>query len=49
METFLEFVKEVFKGVVRAISVFLFSKTFLERKKTTLSRRKQKGDPQNKD
>lgn len=48
METFLEFFKEVLKGIVRAISAFLFRKTFLERKKTTLRRRKQRGGSHNK-
>jgi hypothetical protein len=43
METFLDFLKEIMKGMVRAISAHFFQKTFLEKKKTTLRRRKQKG------
>lgn len=35
METFLEFIKEVFKGIVRAISACLFQKTFLNKEKIT--------------
>ncbi|MHA6253279.1 hypothetical protein [Oceanobacillus sp. CAU 1775] len=43
MDIFLEFVKEVFKGIVRAISAYLFQKTFLDKEKTTRRRRKQGG------
>ena len=43
METFLEYLREVLKGIVREVSAFLFRKNILEHKKTTLSRRKQKG------
>lgn len=43
MDTFLEFLREVLKGIVRAISAYFFQKTFLKNKKTTLRRRKQKG------
>ncbi|WP_368652869.1 hypothetical protein AB4Y30_14180 [Ornithinibacillus sp. 4-3] len=43
METFLEFLKDVLKGIVRAISAYLFHKTFLNKKKTTQRRQKQKG------
>lgn len=35
--------KEVFKGIVRAISAHLFQKTFLDEEKTTQRRQKQKG------
>ncbi len=43
METFLEFLKEVLKGFVRAISTYLFHKTLLTKEKTTHCRRKRKG------
>lgn len=43
MELFLEFLKEALKGVTRAISAYLFQKTFLDKKKATPRRRKQKG------
>lgn len=43
METFLEYVREVLKGVVRAISAHLFKRAFLKQKKTTPRRRKVKG------
>lgn len=46
METFLEFMKEVLKGVVRAISAHLFQKTFLNKEKTTQRRQKHKGGSQ---
>ena len=43
VDTFLEFLKEVLKGVVRAISAYVFQKTFLNNEKTTQRRSKQKG------
>lgn len=43
MEVFSEFLKEVLKGIVRAISAYLFQKTFLNKEKTTQGRDKQKG------
>ncbi|MDC3416688.1 hypothetical protein [Aquibacillus salsiterrae] len=43
METFLEFLREVLKGIVREVSAYFFRKYILENKKTTLRRRKQKG------
>lgn len=43
MDTFSEFLKEVVKGVIRAISAYIFQKTFLNKEKTTLRRHKQKG------
>ncbi|EKN71150.1 hypothetical protein P9E76_20545 [Schinkia azotoformans] len=45
METFLEFFREVLKGIVREIGAYFFRKNFLEQvhEKTTLRRRKQKG------
>ena len=46
METFLEFVREVIKGIIRAISAHLFEKNFLRREKTTQRRRKHKGGSQ---
>ncbi|MCH1625106.1 hypothetical protein [Fredinandcohnia quinoae] len=48
METFLEFLREVLKGIVRAISAYFFQKNILEHKKTTPRRRKQKGGSQKK-
>lgn len=41
METFLEFIKEVLKGVVPAISAYLFQKTFLNKEKTTQRRQNE--------
>ena len=41
-QTFLEFLKEVLKGIVCAISVYLFQKTFLNNEKTTRRRSKQR-------
>ena len=41
MEIFLEFLREVLKGIVREISAYFFRKNILENKKTTLRRRKQ--------
>jgi len=46
MDTFSEFLKEVVKEVIRAISAYVFQKTFLNKEKTTLRRDKQKGGPQ---
>lgn len=46
MDTFLEFAKEVLKGMLRAISAHLFRKTFLNKEKTTQRRNKQKGGSQ---
>ena len=43
METFLEFLREVLKGIVREISAHFFRKNILENKKTTPRRSKQKG------
>lgn len=48
METFLEFLREVLKGIVREIGAYFFRKNILENKKTTLRRPKQKGGSQNK-
>ena len=43
METFLEFLREVVKGIVRESSAYFFRKNILENKKTTLRRHNQKG------
>lgn len=43
METFLEFLREVLRGMVRELSAYFFRKNVLEYKKTTLRRHKQKG------
>lgn len=43
MDTFLEFLREVLKGLVRAISAHFFQTIFLKNRKTTLCRRNQKG------
>ncbi|MGM7721407.1 hypothetical protein [Metabacillus sp. Hm71] len=43
METFLEFLREVMKGIVREVSAYLFRINVLENKKTTPRRRKQGG------
>ncbi|WP_307257910.1 hypothetical protein [Oikeobacillus pervagus] len=48
METFLEFLREVLKGIVREVSAYFFRKNVLENnKKTTLRRHKQKGGSRN--
>ncbi|MFZ7942518.1 MULTISPECIES: hypothetical protein [Bacillaceae] len=43
METFLEMLREILKGVMRETAAFIFRKNILENKKTALRRRKQKG------
>ncbi len=43
METFLEFLKKVLKGIVRAISAYVFQKFLFKNKKTTQRRQKQEG------
>ncbi|MDR7002167.1 hypothetical protein [Neobacillus niacini] len=43
METFLEIVKEILKGILREVSAYFFRKNVLENKKTTLRRSKPKG------
>lgn len=48
METFLDFLREVLKGIVRAVSAHFFKKAFLENEKTTRRRRKVKGGFQKK-
>ncbi|WP_175596835.1 hypothetical protein [Bacillus sp. MRMR6] len=43
LETFLETLREVLKGIVRELTAYIFRKNGLDNKKTTLRRRKQKG------
>jgi hypothetical protein len=43
METILEILREVLKGIVREVGAYFFRKNVLEYKETTLRRRKQKG------
>jgi hypothetical protein len=43
METILELLKEVLKGIMREISAHVFRKKVLEKEKTTRCRPKQKG------
>ncbi|MEN1968903.1 hypothetical protein WMZ97_12630 [Lentibacillus sp. N15] len=43
METFLDFLREVLKGMVRAISAHFFKKAFFEKEKTTLRRQQANG------
>ncbi|MDQ1000357.1 hypothetical protein QFZ28_000757 [Neobacillus niacini] len=43
METFLEILREVLKGMGREVCAYFFRKNVLEDRKTTLRRRKQKG------
>ncbi|MEH7883836.1 hypothetical protein V7654_05880 [Bacillus sp. JJ1609] len=43
METILDLLKEVLKGVVREVSAHIFRKNVLEKLKTTRSRHKQRG------
>ncbi|MGM7721582.1 hypothetical protein [Metabacillus sp. Hm71] len=46
METFLEFLREALKGIVREISAYFFRKNVLENRKTTPRRHKHKGGSQ---
>ncbi|MEH7083860.1 hypothetical protein V7139_14165 [Neobacillus drentensis] len=43
METFLEILREILKGMIRLVSAYFFRKNILENRKTTLRRLKQKG------
>jgi hypothetical protein len=43
METFLEMIREILKGVVRELTAYFFRKNVLEYEKTTQRRRKLKG------
>lgn len=49
METFLEFFREILKGIMREIAAFIFRKNVLEHKKTTPRRVKQKSGSCKKD
>ncbi len=48
MEIFLEFLREILKGIMRETGVHIFRKKVLENEKTTQRRRKQKGGSQDK-
>jgi hypothetical protein len=48
METFLEFMREILKGIVRAVAAYAFRKNVLDNKKTTLRRHKLKGGSRHK-
>ncbi|WP_170150261.1 hypothetical protein [Oceanobacillus halophilus] len=48
METFLEYLREVLKGIVREISAYILRKNVTENKKNTLRCHKQKGGSQDK-
>jgi hypothetical protein len=48
METFLEFLREFMKGIVRKFAAYTFRKNVLDNKKTTLRRHKQKGGSRHK-
>lgn len=48
METFLEIIREILKGIVREVTAHVFRKNVFDNKKTTLRRRKQKGGSQRK-
>ncbi|MBP2242375.1 hypothetical protein J2Z40_002949 [Cytobacillus eiseniae] len=37
METFLEIVREILKGIVREVAAFTFRKNVLDQKKTTIA------------
>ena len=43
MEFFSDFLKDVFRGVIRATSAFVFHKLLFKNEKTTRRRHKQKG------
>ena len=47
METFLEILREILKGIAREVCAYFFRKNVLEKEKTTLRRRKQKGGSDN--
>jgi hypothetical protein len=46
METFLEILRAVMKGILREVADYFIRKNVLENKKTALRRRKQKGGSQ---
>lgn len=43
METFLEIIREVSKGIVREVAAYVFRRHVTDNKKTTQRRRKQRG------
>ncbi|WP_102344737.1 hypothetical protein [Bacillus sp. Marseille-P3661] len=43
METFLEIIREIAKGIVRESAAYIFRKNVIDSKKTTPLRSKQKG------
>jgi hypothetical protein len=47
METFLEIIREIMKGIVREVAAHFFRKNVLDDKKTTPRRRKQGGSHKN--
>jgi hypothetical protein len=48
METFLEVVREIVKGIIRESAAYIFRKNVIDQKKTTPRRRKHKGGSHNK-
>jgi len=48
METFLEIMREIVRGMVRESTAYILRKNVLDNKKTTPRRHKQKGGSQNK-
>ncbi|WP_197028397.1 hypothetical protein [Bacillus sp. EB01] len=46
METCLEFIREILKGIVRELTAYYIRKNVLENEKTTPRRHKQKGGSQ---
>jgi hypothetical protein len=48
METFLEILREILKGIMSEITAYFFRKNVLEHKKTTRRRHKLKGGSQKK-
>jgi hypothetical protein len=47
METFLEVVREIVKGIIRESAAYIFRKNVIDQKKTTPRRRKHKGGSYN--
>lgn len=48
MDLFSDFLKDVFRGFIRAMSAFVFHKVLFKNEKTTQRRSKHKGGSQNK-
>ncbi|HIV75687.1 MAG TPA: hypothetical protein H9895_11490 [Candidatus Pseudogracilibacillus intestinigallinarum] len=46
MEMLLDFLKDILKVIIRAISAYVFHKILFKNEKTTRSRRKRKGGSQ---